>query len=197
MYAFVALVSLVTTSAIIAFGVRLLSIINNIGVATEILGMFVFALILLFFANHQSPSVLFDTAGAEKATGGSYLPAFLLGMFMALFVVYGFDTAGTFGEETLDASRQAPRGVLSAIWLSGIPQYLPLSVTATLHGAYNAHPQDNDKFDLATRAVVLQAGGAFRDKAGDFGLSLSAKSVLTISCLMPTGNSNGRRFAPS
>ena len=41
-------------------------------------------------------------------------------MFMALFVVYGFDTAGTFGEETLDASRQAPRGVLSAIWLSGI-----------------------------------------------------------------------------
>ena len=39
---------------------------------------------------------------------------------MALFVVYGFDTAGTFGEETLDASRQAPRGVLSSIWLSGL-----------------------------------------------------------------------------
>ena len=30
-------------------------------------------------------------------------PVFLVGMFMALFVVYGFDTAGTFGEETLDA----------------------------------------------------------------------------------------------
>ena len=45
---------------------------------------------------------------------------FLVGMFMALFVVYGFDTAGTFGEETLDAGRQAPRGVLSAIWLSGL-----------------------------------------------------------------------------
>ena len=41
-------------------------------------------------------------------------------MFMALFVVYGFDTAGTFGEETLDASRQAPRGILSSIWLSGL-----------------------------------------------------------------------------
>ena len=41
-------------------------------------------------------------------------------MFMALFVVYGFDTAGTFGEETLDAGRQAPRGVLSAIWLAEI-----------------------------------------------------------------------------
>ena len=41
--------------------------------------MVVFALILLFFANHQSPSILFDTAGAEAATGGNYLPAFALG----------------------------------------------------------------------------------------------------------------------
>ena len=58
--------------------------------------MFFFALILLFFANKQPVSVLFDTGGSEAATGGSYLPAFLLGMFMSLFIVYGFDTAGTF-----------------------------------------------------------------------------------------------------
>jgi amino acid transporter len=80
----------------------------------------VFALILLFFANNNPPSILTDTAGTEAATGGSYLPAFALGMFMALFVVYGFDTAGTFGEETLDASRQAPRGVLWSVAISGI-----------------------------------------------------------------------------
>jgi urea carboxylase system permease len=119
MFTFVSLVTLVITTVINAFGVRLLSILNNIGVATEILGMFVFALILLFFANHNSPAILFDSGGAEAATGGSYFPAFLLGMFMALFIVYGFDTAGTFGEETLDASRQAPRGVLSSILISG------------------------------------------------------------------------------
>ncbi len=119
MFTFVSLVTLVLTTLINAFGVRLLSILNNIGVATEILGMFVFALILLFFANHQSPSILLDTGGSEAATGGSYLPAFTLGMFMALFIVYGFDTAGTFGEETLDASRQAPRGVLASILISG------------------------------------------------------------------------------
>ena len=119
MFTFVSLATLVLTTLINAFGVRLLSILNNLGVATEILGMFVFALILLFFANYQSPSILFDTGGAEAATNGNYLPAFALGMFMALFIVYGFDTAGTFGEETVDASRQAPRGVLSSIWISG------------------------------------------------------------------------------
>jgi urea carboxylase system permease len=120
MFTFVSLVTLVITTLINAYGVRLLSILNNIGVGTEILGMFVFALILLFFANHQSPSVLFDTGGSEQATGGSYLPAFALGMFMALFVVYGFDTAGTFGEETIDAGRQAPRGVILSVVISGL-----------------------------------------------------------------------------
>lgn len=119
MFTFVSLVTLVATTLINAFGVRLLSILNNLGVATEIVGMFFFALILLFFANHQSPAILLDTGGAEAATGGNYLPAFMLGMFMSLFIVYGFDTAGTFGEETLDASRQAPRGVLSSILISG------------------------------------------------------------------------------
>ena len=118
--AFIGLIALLTTTLINLVGVRLLAIINNIGVGAEILGMVVFALILLFFANHQSPSILFDTAPTAGLANGNYFPVFLVGMFMALFVVYGFDTAGTFGEETLDASRQAPRGVVSAIWLSGI-----------------------------------------------------------------------------
>jgi urea carboxylase system permease len=120
MFTFLSLGTLVITSIINAFGVRLLSLLNNIGVGTEILGMVVFALILLFFANHNSPTVLVDTAGSEAATGGHYLPAFALGMFMALFVVYGFDTAGTFGEETVDPGRQAPRGVLWSVVISGI-----------------------------------------------------------------------------
>ncbi len=120
MFTFIALGTLVITTVINAYGVRLLSILNNIGVGTEILGMVVFALILLFFAHNQPASVLFDSAGTEQATGGQYLPAFSLGMFMALFVVYGFDTAGTFGEETVDAGRHAPRGVIWSVAIAGI-----------------------------------------------------------------------------
>ncbi|MEO8228190.1 MAG: amino acid permease [Chloroflexota bacterium] len=120
MWQFVGLVTLFTTTVVNTIGVRLLTTLNNIGVGAEIIGMVVFALILLFFANHQSPAVLFDTSYTAGLADGNYAAVFLVGMFMALFVVYGFDTAGTFGEETLDASRQAPRGVLSAIWLSGL-----------------------------------------------------------------------------
>jgi amino acid transporter len=120
MWQFVGLVTLLSTTIINTVGVRLLALINNVGVGAEIIGMVVFALILLFFANHQSPAILFDTSYTSSLGGGSYMPVFLVGAFMALFVVYGFDTAGTFGEETLDAARQAPRGVLSAILLSGV-----------------------------------------------------------------------------
>jgi len=114
------LISLVSTTIINAAGIRLLALINNIGVGAEILGMLVFAVILLIVGRHQDLSVLTQTAGTETPETGGYLPIFAVAMFMSLFVVYGFDTAGTFGEETLDASRQAPRGILSAIWLSGI-----------------------------------------------------------------------------
>jgi urea carboxylase system permease len=120
MFTFIALTTLVITTIINSIGVRLVALLNNIGVATEILGMLVFALILLFFANHQSPSVLFDDAGAKAANGGGFLPTFALAFFMSIFILYGFDTAGTFGEETVDPSRQAPRGVLSSVWISGI-----------------------------------------------------------------------------
>ncbi len=120
MQSFIGLVVLLSTTVINLIGVRLLSIINNIGVGAEIVGMVFFALILLFFCNNQPPSVLFDTSYTSGLADGNYFAVFLVGMFMALFVVYGFDTAGTFGEETVDASRQAPKGVLSSIWLSGI-----------------------------------------------------------------------------
>jgi len=119
MFTFIALTTLLMTTILTAFGVRLVATLNNIGVATEILGMLVFAVILLFFANHQSPSVLFETFGAQDANGGNMVATLALGFFMSIFIMYGFDTAGTFGEETLDASRQAPRGVLSSVWISG------------------------------------------------------------------------------
>ncbi len=48
--------------------------------------------------------MLTETYGAEQANNGNLLATFALGMFMSMFIVYGFDTAGTFGEETVDAA---------------------------------------------------------------------------------------------
>jgi amino acid transporter len=110
----IALITLVVITVLNIYGVRLVAIINNTGVVFEILGMFVFALILMAFHNHQGFSVVNNTAGLHISflTGSN---SFVLGMFMSLFVIYGFDTASTLSEETRDPRRAAPKAVLGSV----------------------------------------------------------------------------------
>jgi urea carboxylase system permease len=105
---------LVSTTLLNIFGVRLVAIVNNTGVVFEILGMVVFALILLIFYRHQSPSVLVDTS-TLTAGGANLYGTFFAAMFMSLFVIYGFDTASTLAEETNNPRREAPKAVLASI----------------------------------------------------------------------------------
>ncbi|MGH2344026.1 MAG: amino acid permease, partial [Chloroflexota bacterium] len=113
----IAICVIVLTTIINVAGIKLLSIINNIGVLAEILGMAVLALILVAIAHHQPLSVLTNTGGTGSGAHG-YLGAFATAMFMSLFVVYGFDTAGTLAEETRDPTREVPRAILSALGVS-------------------------------------------------------------------------------
>ena len=106
----VALITLVVITILNIFGVRLVSIINNTGVVFEILGMFVFALVLMAFHNHQGFHVVTNSAGFH-VNGSTFLAA----MFMSLFVIYGFDTASTLSEETKDPRRAAPKAVLYSV----------------------------------------------------------------------------------
>ena len=106
----VALITLVVITVLNIYGVRLVALINNTGVLFEILGMFVFALVLLAFHNHQGFKVVTNSAGFH-VNGSTFLAA----MFMSLFVIYGFDTASTLAEETRDPRRNAPKAVLFSV----------------------------------------------------------------------------------
>lgn len=108
----IALVVLLLTTIINIVGVRLLAIINNIGVIAELGGMLVLGLLLLFHAQH-GVTFLFNDGGTS--VNGSYLGTFFAAMLMSLFVVYGFDTAGTLAEETHNPSKAAPRALLFAL----------------------------------------------------------------------------------
>jgi amino acid transporter len=105
-----ALITLAVITVLNIYGVRLVALINNTGVLFEILGMFVFALVLLAFHNHQGIHVVTNSAGLP-VTGSTFLAA----MFMSLFVIYGFDTASTLSEETRDPRRAAPKAVLYSV----------------------------------------------------------------------------------
>jgi urea carboxylase system permease len=106
----VALITLVVITVLNIYGVRLVALINNTGVLFEILGMFVFAIVLLAFHNHQGFHVVTNSGGFHVGPS-----SFLAAMFMSLFVIYGFDTASTLAEETKDPRRNAPKAVLFSV----------------------------------------------------------------------------------
>jgi amino acid transporter len=78
----VALITLIVITVLNIYGVRLVALINNTGVVFEILGMFVFALILMAFHNHQGFKVVTNSAGFHVGPG-----TFLAATFMSLFVL--------------------------------------------------------------------------------------------------------------
>jgi len=130
----VALITLVLITVLNIYGVRLVAIINNTGVVFEILGMFVFAIILMAFHNHQGFHVVTNSAGIHVGPS-----SFLAAMFMSLFVIYGFDTASTLAEETRDPRRAAPKAVLfsviGAFIIGGVFLLGTLVATPNLGGA--------------------------------------------------------------
>ena len=106
----IAIITLALITLLNIFGVRLVAIVNNTGVLFEILGMVVFAFVLAIFHHHQSGAVIFHTGGTNLATG-----TFLVAMFMALYVIYGFDTASTLAEETKNPRVEAPKAVIASV----------------------------------------------------------------------------------
>src|SRR2546421_11035186 len=106
----IAIVTLVVITIMNIFGVKLVAIVNNTGVLFEILGMVVFAFVLALFHHHQSGAVIFHTGGTSLTFG-----TFMIAMFMSLFVIYGFATAGTLAEETKDPRREAPKAIIGSI----------------------------------------------------------------------------------
>jgi urea carboxylase system permease len=106
----VALVTLALITILNIYGVKIVAIVNNTGVVFEILGMVVFAIFLAVAHNNQGIGVI-TNSGPASAT----LPFFLVGMFMSLYVIYGFDTASTLAEETRNPRAEAPKAVLAAV----------------------------------------------------------------------------------
>jgi urea carboxylase system permease len=108
--AFVTVVNLV--------GVRIMSKINNVGVAAEIVGAVVLILLLLAHVT-RGPGVVFDTAGMGAGHDLGYLGAFLVSGFFGLYNMYAFDTASTLAEETEDPRRNAPKAILRSLMAAG------------------------------------------------------------------------------
>jgi urea carboxylase system permease len=100
-------------------GVRVMAMINNIGVTAELIGCSILV-ILLIFHFHRGPGVVTNTLGTGAGHSWGYFGAFLIGGIMSAYVMYGFDTAGTLAEETHDPRRAAPPAIIRALIAASI-----------------------------------------------------------------------------
>lgn len=107
--------ALILISTIInAFGVKLMSRINSTGVMVELIAA-VALIIALALHFTRGPQVVFDTQGHGVGQAGGYVGAFLIASLASAYVMYGFDTAATLGEETINPRQNAPKAVLRAL----------------------------------------------------------------------------------
>ncbi len=105
------------TTLINALGVRLMAMINSAGVVIELTAACLIGAVLLMNME-RGPEVFFSTNGFGADAPGGYFGAFLIAALASGYVMYGFDTASSLGEETHDPRRTAPKAILHAILAS-------------------------------------------------------------------------------
>ncbi len=105
------------TTVVNALGVRLMAMINSAGVFIELIAACLIAIILALHTR-RGPGVFFATNGYGAGASGGFLGAFLVASLASGYVMYGFDTASSLGEETVEPRRTAPRAILRAILAS-------------------------------------------------------------------------------
>ena len=108
------LIVLVLTTVINSVAVRVMAVVNAVGVTAELVGA-TLLVVALFSTAQRGPGIVLNTAGLTGGAG-----ALLAAALMAAYVLVGFDSAGELSEETHDPRKTAPRTILRALVVSGI-----------------------------------------------------------------------------
>jgi amino acid transporter len=148
---------LVSHAALNHVGVRVVALLNWVSAFWHVLGVIVLAGAVAFLAPHQPASFLV-ARHAPAGMGAGY--AFLVGLLQAAWTFTGYDASAHATEETHDPSRNAPRGILTAVVVSGIAGYL-LLLAVTL-----AVP-DLEAAAKATNPFIAVLRGALGERLGD------------------------------
>ena len=109
-----------------AYGVRLATLLNNVGVGLELVvtlavTALIAAVVLFGSTSHQGLSYLFSTGGS---TTSPYVWVWLTSSLGCIFGLLGVEAAADIAEETQDARRVIPRTMLYALGLSSAIEFV-------------------------------------------------------------------------
>ena len=174
---------LVTQGLLNQYGVKLVSILNDLSVTVHIVGVVVLVAALLFLAPKQPVSFLFQ--GINSNGRSFYWWAFVLGLLQAQWTYTGFDASAHMAEETEDPRRHAPWGIVLSVAVSGVVGYLLLIALTlairTIPGVLSA----KDAGGNAIPAVIAILDTALGARAGNAMAALASMAMwfCGLSCI--------------
>lgn len=170
------LLIIIFTTVVNAFGVKLMARINSIGVIIEIIAAVAMAIGFLFHIK-QPISVIFDTSGYGSGQPGGYFMAFLIAALASGFVMFGFDTASSLGEEAKDPKKGSPKSILRAVIASFV-----IGGAILLFGILSADDLKDPKLGASDGGLQYLVLNAFGQPVGT--IFLIAITVAIIVCAL-------------
>ena len=114
------------------YGVKLVARLNDVSVTVHIVGVVAIVIGVLWFAPLQPVSFL-ATASPAASIKAPFIWLFLLGLLQAQWTYTGFEASAHMCEETSNARRSAPWGIVLSVGVSGIAGYaLLLALTLAI-----------------------------------------------------------------
>jgi amino acid transporter len=132
---------------------------------------------LLLSIKHLDVSRLWTFINFSGAPGGNVVPhsdsmwyLFLIGLLLPLYTVTGFDGSAHTSEETLDARRTVPRGIINSVfWSFLFGMFLEIAIVLALP-------------DL--KSAAAQGGSVFLNMIGNLAVPLAVKYVLDVGIVL-------------
>ncbi|WP_245616904.1 amino acid permease [Amycolatopsis taiwanensis] len=100
------------------FGVRLVAVLNGISVWWHLVGVLVIVGVLVFVPSHHQPASFVFGKFVNNTGWGSAPYVFALGLLVAQYTLTGYDASAHMTEETKNAAKAGPRGIVNSILVS-------------------------------------------------------------------------------
>src|SRR6476659_1210238 len=108
------------------FGIKLVALLNDISVWWHVVGVLIIVAVLAFVpSKHASASYVFSHIVNNTGWSSTFY-VLLLGLLLAQYTLTGYDASAHMTEETHDAARSGPRGIVMSIVVSVVAGWILL-----------------------------------------------------------------------
>lgn len=166
------------------YGVKLVARLNDVSVTVHIVGVIAIVIGVLWFAPLQPVGFLLTPSPAPSIKA-PFIWLFLLGLLQAQWTYTGFEASAHMCEETSNARRSAPWGIVLSVGVSGIAGYaLLLALTLAIQSVPGVLAAKDAQGNVIPAAIaVLQAALGIRIGNALAALASMAMWFCGLSCV--------------